>query len=210
MSGILHSFSVYELEVVDTGVIFLDYLLAFEHTIWQGFVVATSDHEDPWLFNANLDDLEIVWECTSEVNISVLKGLFGEVESSDGFGILLKDEKIFRHLIVIYQGSILDLLLVTANKFLHNCLLSIGCSVLDLRNGIGLLALFSDLGELLTTLYMGDHLAVHECLRASRTFELQILDELFYLTMHFRRWLSIPTFRALPRALLIFNAMATE
>lgn len=121
----------------------------------------------------------------------------------------MEDEKIFGHLIEIYQGSILNLLLVTANKFLHDRLLSIQGSVLDLRDSVGL-AIFPDLGELLTLCYMSDHLAIHEGLIASRTFELQILDKLFYLAMHIRRWLSISTFRALPRALLIFHAMATE
>ena len=122
----------------------------------------------------------------------------------------MEDEKIFGHLIEIYQGSILHLLLVTANKFLHDRLLSIHGSVLDLRDSVVLLdSIFPDLGGLLTSCNMSLHLAIHEGLTASRTFELQILDKLFYLTMHFRRWLSISTFRTLPRALLIFDAMAT-
>lgn len=150
MSGELHSFSADELQVVNTRIVLLNYFFAFKHAIWQSFVVATSDHEDSWLFNAYLDDLEIVGECTSEVDISVLQGLFREIECSNCFRVLLEDEKIFGHLIEIYQGSILNMLLVTANKFLHDRLLSIYGSVLDLRNGIGL-ALFLDLGELLTS-----------------------------------------------------------
>lgn len=210
MSGELHSFPADELQVINTRIVLLNNLLAFKHAIWQGFIVATSDHEDSWLFNANLDDLEVVGECTSEVNISMLQGFFWEIECSYCFRVLLEDEKIFGHLIEIYQGSILHLLLVTANKFLHDRLLSIHGSALDLRDSVVLLAaIFLDLGGLLTSCNMSLHLAIHEGLTASRTFELQILDKLFYLTMHFRRWLSISTFRTLPRALLIFDAMAT-
>lgn len=209
MSGELHPFPADELQVINTRIVLLNYLLAFKHAVRQRFIVTTSDHEDPRLFNANLDDLEVVGEGTSEVNVSVLEGLFWEIECSYCFRVLLEDEKIFGHLIEIYQRSVLNLLLVTANKFLHNSLLSIQCSVLNLRDRVGL-ALFLDLGGLLTSCYMSHHLAIHEGLRASRTFELQILDKLFYLTMHIRRWLSISTFRTLPRTLLIFDAMATE
>lgn len=76
MSGELHSFPADELQVINTRIVLLNNLLAFKHAIWQRFIVTTSDHEDSWLFNANLDDLEVVGECTSEVNISVLQGLF--------------------------------------------------------------------------------------------------------------------------------------
>lgn len=157
-----------------------------------------------------MDDLEIVREGAPEVNISVLEGLLLEVECSDCFGVLLKDEKIFGHLIEIYQSTILNLLLVTANKFLHDCLFSIHGSVLHLRDRVGLLSLLLDFGGLLTSREMCHHLAIGECFGASRTLELQIVDKFFNLTMHFRRWLPISTFRALPGALLSFDAIAAE
>lgn len=76
MSGKLHPFPADELQVINTRIVLLNYLLAFKHAVWQRFIVTTSDHEDPRLFNANLDDLEVVGEGTSEVNVSVLEGLF--------------------------------------------------------------------------------------------------------------------------------------
>lgn len=95
VSGILHPFHLFELEIVVDCRLVWDQLFAHEHAVWKGLVVTTSKHENTWVLDTNLDHLEIMREVASVFDIFVNKILSFGVEYGDGLRIFLEDEQLF-------------------------------------------------------------------------------------------------------------------
>ena len=94
VSGIFHSFHFSEFEVVVGSWLVWDQLFTHEHAIGKGLVVTTSEHENSWAFDTDLDHLEIVWKVSSVLNVLVGKILSLSVEYSNWFWILLENEQL--------------------------------------------------------------------------------------------------------------------
>ena len=83
VSCVLHPLHLLEFEVVVDGGLVWDELLAHEHGVWEGLVVAASEHENTGVLDAYLDHLEIVWEVASVFYVFVSKILSLGVEHCD-------------------------------------------------------------------------------------------------------------------------------
>ena len=68
MSGILHSLSVFEHQLILLRAHLGYKLSALEHTVRQSSEVTTTNHEYTWNIPADLNHLEVMWEITLEVD----------------------------------------------------------------------------------------------------------------------------------------------
>ena len=73
MSRILQLSPLLKLKL-EFAIVALYHFFDLEHTIWEGFVVTATNHEDPWILEANLHHLEIMGEILSVFNEFVLEG----------------------------------------------------------------------------------------------------------------------------------------